>query len=129
MHLRPALHGSSAPFIAEKDGKAVVNAGSVGVPATGSVDAGFAVIELKNGVWTPRLVHVAYDVERAVGEFYESGLIDQANVWARAVIAALRTGRNYVLDCVRAVERLKTAKGAEQPDEYYWERAAEILGI
>lgn len=105
--------------------KMVVNGGSVG----GSSIANFTVIEYTDGGWTPHLVSVTYDVESAVNEFYESGLIEKANVWARSILNTLQTGRDYAVECLRMVEKLKLESTTEQGEEYYWERAAEMLGI
>lgn len=72
---------------------------------------------------------VHYDVEAVVREFANSGLLDQANVWARATIATLRTGRNYIPECLRLVGEGSRLSGKSFGDEALWMAAADTLGI
>ncbi len=69
------------------------------------------------------------DVDPLIEEFYESGLVQLANVWSRAVIASLKKGVNYAAECAEIVRQ----KAAEQDKpfscEELWQSAAEILGI
>lgn len=79
------------------DGRLVVNAGSVGLPAydddrpyphvveTGSPHARYAIVEQDGGAWSAELIAVEYDWEAAARDAERNGRPD----WARA----LRTGR------------------------------------
>lgn len=116
-------------FVLERDGRMIVNGGAVGVPTNGQRDAGFAMIESVAGQWRAELVRVRYDVEAAVREFRESGFMDAAGVWARAVAATLRTGGRYQEECIRLVERYAREAGPAADREALWQRAAKALGI
>lgn len=117
------------PFIYEKNGKVILNPGTVGVPGSGSVQAEMAVVEFDKGRWKPQLVKVEYDIERAVQEFYESGLAEQSGVWARAIIAMMKTGRHYCDACISLVKKYEKETGKSFADLSLWQRAAEELGI
>ena len=78
------------------DGRLIVNAGSVGLPAyddihpyphnieTGSPHAKYAIIEKRHDVWAAELIKVEYDWEQAARDAEKNNRMD----WARA----LRTG-------------------------------------
>lgn len=118
-----------APFIYQKGEKTVVNPGAAGVPASGVPKAEMAVLEADGRTWKPELLKVEYDVEQVVEEFYSSGLAECAGVWARCVMGALRTGRQYCEECVELVGKYAKELGADFADQSLWERAAEELGI
>jgi len=112
-----------------KNGKTIVNGGALGLPTGGRTDASFAVIEFRHGEWIPGLKWAAYDIDAAVREFRESGFMEAAKVWARAMAAALRTGRDYAVECLRLVEEYVRMSGLPFDSEVLWERAAEKLEI
>ena len=120
---------SHKSFIHEQCGKRIVNGGSVGLNVQGGTKAEFAVIEYTGTEWEPRLVGVEYDIENAVKEFYESGLIEKGNVWARACMNIMKTGRHYAMECLQTVNRMKADMNTGQDEEYLWESVAQSLGI
>lgn len=116
-------------FIFKKDGKTVVNGGSLGLPCGGDNAAAFAIIELAEDGWKPELVRVKYDVDAVVCEFIESGFMERGHVWARAMAETLRSGRDYSMECLDLVGRYAKELGLPFHAEVLWERAAEKLGI
>lgn len=116
-------------FIIEKDGKTIVNGGSLGLPCSGDNAAAFAMIELVDGRWMPRLVRVAYDVDAVVHEFHESGFMERGHVWARAMAKTICTGRDFTMECIGLVERYSKDEGLPFHAEALWQRAAAELGI
>ncbi len=123
------LGHSHKPFIYERDGKILLNPGSVGVAVSGRTKAQMAVVEfLADGIF-PSLVELPYDRETAIKDFYESGLFDFANVWSRTIIAIVETGVHYNERCIALVEKLSQQSGRDFGDEELWQNAAEILGI
>ena len=120
---------SHKSFIHEKQGKRIVNGGSVGLNVQGGTKAEFAVIEYTGTEWIPQLVGVEYDIESAVKEFSESGLIEKGNVWARACMNIMKTGRHYAMECLQTVNRMKADMNTDQDEEYLWESVAQSLGI
>ena len=116
-------------FIIEKDGKTIVNGGSLGLPCNGDNAAAFAMIELIDGKWMPRLMRIEYDMDAVERDFRESGFMERGHVWARAMLATLRTGRDFTMECIGLVERYSQEKGLPFHAEELWQRAAAELGI
>lgn len=116
-------------FIYEKDGKQVVNPGSVGVPQDGTPQAKMAVMESDGGRWNVNLISVDYDVEKTVEEIHTSGLFERAEAFSRSVIATMRTGHDYRKECLKLVRSYEAADGGEIGQPAFWLRAADELGI
>ena len=120
---------SHQSFIHKVCGKLIVNGGAAGVNVQNRTDADFAVIDYLGSQWIPQLVSVKYDIDSAIKEFYESGLMEKANVWARAIMNTMKTGRHYAMECLQTVNRMKNEMSIEEDEEYFWERVAQTLGI
>lgn len=118
------------PYEYSISGKTIVNAGSVGNPQDQQLAATLILLTAGEGEnWQHELIHISFDIERAVAEFYESGLIDKANVWSRAYIAAMREGSNYNFECVKLVSKMCGERNLPFDCEELWQEAAEQLGI
>lgn len=116
-------------FIIEKDGKTIVNGGTLGLPANGKAGASFAIIEYASGEWKPKLMRVKYDVEAVIREFHESGFMKRGHVWARAIAQTLRTSRHYTMECLELVGRYARKTGLPFGTEALWKRAAMESGL
>lgn len=123
------LGHSHKPFVYEKDGKILLNPGSVGVAVSNRTNAQMAVAEFLADDIYINLIELPYDRKTAIKDFYESGLFDFANVWSRTIIAIAETGVHYNEQCIALVEKLAQQSGREFCDEELWQNAAEILGI
>lgn len=117
------------PYVFTRGAKTILNAGTVGNPINGQTAAQFVMLESDGGEWKYKTVSAPFDTEAEIAEFYESGLIEKANVWSRACIAAMREGRNYNSECVQLVRRMCEERGLPFNCEELWQEAAEILGI
>ena len=121
---------SHEPFIYSKDGRTMVNGGSVGVSKTRAGHAEFSLLEYKSGVWEPQLVSIPYDLDSEIKEFYQSGFVEKARVWARCIMKTLTHADMYTLKCIAEVERLiKEKQFSDDLSEEPWELAAKNLGI
>jgi len=120
---------SHTQFICTEGNRTVINGGSVGVPTKGSTFAELAVSEYTGDGWKHELVKIKYDIDALVNDFYTSGFIEKANVWARAVLATVKSGHHYTFECLDLVEDISKATGCSREDEAVWEKAASILGI
>ncbi len=114
-------------------GKTMVNPGSVGIQTDGTPAARYAMLTMQSGVWVPRLLSVAYDLERTVAELFECKLHELAPTWTRLIIAMLRTGFECGPLCIRLARELESkSTGQNSPDgipEQYWCEAADRLCI
>ena len=115
-------------FIYRQGGCTVINGGTVGLPEEGDSDAQFALLEYRGGEWRPALMRVPYDVEGAVREIRGSALYASAEVWARAVIKTLRTGKSWTIPCLQLANQI-SAEEKPADEEICWRRAAERLGL
>ena len=116
-------------YIYTKNGKTIANGGAAGFPVNGQTKAQFVVAEFNGDKWTPEIISVEYNIEKAVEEFFESGLIDKANIWARMIIDEIRTGRNYSNECVELVSKLSQKRNLPFNDEQLWIEAYNSLDI
>lgn len=126
LHLCGHTHVS---FIYEKDGKTVINPGSVGVPQDGTPQAKMAVLQSNGENWEASLIQLDYDVEKTVGEIHESGLFKRAGAFSRSTIATIRTGKDYRKECLKLVMGYEASGGANLTAPELWARAADELGI
>ena len=117
------------PYSVTRNGKTIINGGTVGIPCNGQTDAQFLVLQSDGGEWTASQISVPYDRQRVIEEFHESGLDKKADVWARSIIAMLKTGRHYNDECVRLVRKMCAERQADFSDEELWQEAASVLGI
>lgn len=120
---------SHLSYIYNKNGKTIANGGSVGVPVNGQTDAQFIVATFQNNQWHPEIISVKYDIEKAVAEFYECGLIEKANIWAKTIIATIKTGNHYNDKCIKLITKLSQERNLPFNDESIWVEAYNTLNI
>lgn len=119
--------------IYEKNGKRIVNVGSVGIPWLYHGNAQFAILRGNHDSWDVQLIQLEYNKKQAVLELYESGLMHKANIWAKLVEETLLTGIDRSRKCLDVAlgickEKEGIASWSSLP-ECYWEEAAKELGI
>ena len=126
LHLCGHTHIS---FIYEKNGKTVVNPGSVGVPQDGTPQAKMAVLQSDGGDWEASFISLDYDVEKTVKEIHESGLFQRAGAFSRSTIATIRTGKDYRKECSKLAMKYEVSGETNLTVSELWARAADELGI
>lgn len=115
--------------------KVMINPGSVGVQCNGQINAQFALLEwnVHSKKWKCEFVSVPYDIQRVDKDFYESGLVEKANLWAKSMIKLMNTGVNYPMQQIILAEKLYKKSHNYQHNvpapEEFWKQAAEDLGI
>jgi hypothetical protein len=60
------------------DGTLIANVGAVGLPFDGDRRGCYAQFTFQNGAWAGEIVRVAYDWDRTLADFRETGFLDQA---------------------------------------------------
>ena len=110
-------------------GKAMINGGSVGVSKNTAGHAELAILDYDGKAWIPRLESVPYDLDGTVKEFYQSGFMESAKVWARCILKGITTGNMYTIACLDTVSRIHRETGLDDTSEEIWELAAKELGI
>jgi predicted phosphodiesterase len=77
----------------ERDGKLVLNPGSVGAPLNGDVRAQYALLEWRSGRWQAVHRALSYDLAQVRRAFEESGYLAHCGAYARAWLTGIETGR------------------------------------
>lgn len=126
---------SHRQFTYTYNGKLLLNPGSVGVAINVKEKAQFAMLQWKEDIkkWDYELVGVSFDFERLRKIFYDSALMEKANMWPKCILKSIETGVNYAPLCVKKSYELATDAGEELEwlcvPEKYWESAAKELNI
>lgn len=113
-------------------GKTALFCPSVGIPQDRGNSYGVTVLTCENSRWAYEMLPVSYDIDAAVAEFSESGLLELSKVWALCIIGDLREKRNYAASCVRIAWRIAKESGytGNGPlPESCWVAAAEELRL
>ncbi len=117
--------------------KAVVKAGSVGIPLSTPGKAQMLFLHSTGGSmprWQWEYALVPYDVQGAVRELYTSGLMERGRVWTAMQAHALLTGENIAGLLPPYAQSLYEKDGGPrgpwaQIPEAYWQRAAEAFSL
>ena len=116
-----------------RNGKCVINPGSVGVPLKSGGKAQFMMLYCSAGVWEWEFLTLEYDVDRAIRVMDEENLSEQAPGWYRVTKAVLR-GKNVSQMAVltKACELCEKEEGSvdwKYIPEKYWQMALKEYGI
>lgn len=103
------------PMLRSHQGVTVVNSGAVGTPFNGDRRAQYLMLSLSDGVWLPEFRQVAYDRERALRDFQESGYLEEGGLSARIFFEELKQARSFLTPFLNWVE----ARGGRL-DESSW---------
>lgn len=108
-------------YLAQKEGKTILNPGSVGVPLNGDRCACYALLQFESGKIQPILRQVDYDLAATVHVQFESGLAQMAPVWSIFVLNGMISGRDRTEELLNQVD--------DPLDECQWRQAAEKMGF
>ena len=120
---------SHRQYLRSRDGKTILNPGSVGVPMGGGRWPQYALLDIRDGAIQCRLRQVPYDLEAVIHAQFASGLTDQAQYWAVSILYDLITGQEYAMELLSRVFRLADTSPAGVYDEALWEAAATEMGM
>lgn len=115
---------SHKQYILRKDGKTIINPGSVGIPQDGTRNPKYAVMDITDGDVSCQLRQVPYDMTAAIRAQFASGLVHDANYWAIGILYDIITGQEWALQLLEAV-----GKTGSYGDEDAWAAAAQELGM
>jgi len=114
------------PMVVERDGKLIVNPGSVAAPLNGDTHAQYALLEWSDKRWQAELKRVAYDHQPVIQKFRESGMLAECGVFGRIFLETILSGEDITLLFFNHIDYLATMRGIELdsylPDEI-WEEA------
>ncbi|MFO7594138.1 MAG: metallophosphoesterase family protein [Pseudomonadota bacterium] len=83
-------------FTRRFNGTLLINTGSVGQPFDGDPRAGYARVQFRQGRWQGEIRRVAYDRERAIADFENSGFLDEGGALTRVILREFIEARMHV---------------------------------
>ena len=83
-------------FSRRHNGNLVVNTGSVGQPFDHDERAAYVQLQFHQGQWRTESVRVAYDRERAIADFQDSGFFDEGGALTRVIFREFLEARVHV---------------------------------
>jgi predicted phosphodiesterase len=96
----------------EREGRLILNPGSVGAPLNGDVRAQYALLKWNGDRWQVTHRAVPYDLERVRRVFCESGYLAEGGPYARAWLIGIETGI-YVWGAFLAHARRLASEGGQ----------------
>jgi putative phosphoesterase len=109
-----------------RDGRLVLNPGSIGGPINGDPRAQYALLTWRDKRWRAEQRFVEYDSARERAAYIESGLLDEGGGMAHAFLLNAETGCNIARGLLSRAYRLAADAGfpdcAVVPDDI-WDRA------
>ncbi len=120
-------------FVYEKNGKQLLNPGSVGV-AIGAIEAAhMAMLIWEQGRWNYELLTIPYDYKKVCEQFEKSSLMKKAKIWPKCILKSISTGVNLGPLCAKRSFDLAMEAGEQLENkvvpEKYWEKAAREMGV
>lgn len=94
-HLFVASH-THRPFIRDFEGTLLVNIGSVGAPFDGDPRSSYGRFLHREGRWQAEIIRIAYDRERTVKDFEQSGMLEQGGPLARMMLRELQDATMHI---------------------------------
>lgn len=115
------------------NGKAVLNAGSVGVPLDSNGKAQYMILHGEQGMWKEEFISLSYDVEKVIRELHEAGLDKYAPWWCFVTENLLRKGNiSHAQVLSRAMkfceEEYGECRWPEVPEKCWEQAAKEMIG-
>lgn len=117
------------PWVFKKNGKLVLNPGSVAGPLNGFIGAQYALLEWLDGYWQAELHAIKYDLTRIRSDFVQSGLLEAGGPLARCFLNSIETGGDGSLRFLEYAWSLAKRAGYQNssfiPDEI-WDQAEDM---
>ncbi len=111
-------------YVCSREGKTIINPGSVGIPQDGTRWPKYAILDIANGELGCTLREVPYDLGPVIHAQFESGLVDYARYWAIGILYDIIRGQECVLGLLSQVRA-----AGDVNDETVWHREALGLGM
>lgn len=115
---------SHRQYIRSRDGKTILNPGSVGIPQGGSRWPAYALLQVEDGMASFQLRQVPYDISAVIRAQFENGLVDYSHCWGISILYDIITGEEYT---IRLLENV--CKNGDVYDEGAWYREAIKMGM
>jgi putative phosphoesterase len=118
------------PMVISRNGKTIVNPGSVSGPLNGDVRAQYALLDWHDDHWQVELKGTEYDKTRLIKGFEDSGLLREGGALARCFLETELTGEDISLLFFEHIDAIAESRGVELdsfvPDDI-WEEAEDTF--
>lgn len=115
---------SHRQYAVTRNGKTILNPGSVGVPQSGGIDGEYALLTVEKGSFRYRFRRVPYDINAAIHAQFASGLVETSGCWGISILYDILTGEEKTMQLLAEVSR----RGSVH-DEGLWRVVAEEMGM
>ena len=119
---------SHKQFAAVRNGKLVLNPGSVGVPRDHGYLTQYALLTVEGGQTMPTLRQIPYDVRAAVRHQMEQ-LLPVAGYWAIGVLYDVLTGEEWMVPMLHRAYAAAGSDTSVMDDEAFWHGVATEMGM
>lgn len=115
---------SHRQYIQSRNGKTIINPGSIGIPQGGARWPSYALMCVADHAVSAQLRQVQYDIAAAIHAQFANGLVDHANCWAISILYDIITGEEYTMKLLELVQQ-----SGDVYDEKLWRAAAAKMGM
>lgn len=119
---------SHKQYAEEREGKQIINPGSVGVPRNYGYLTQYALLDVEDGRVFYELRQLPYDVEAAV-RHQMSHLLPVAKYWAIGVLYDVLTGEEWMIPMLHRAYERAGENTDRMDDEAFWHSVAEEMGM
>lgn len=84
--------------------KLIINPGSVGQSFNKHISTEYSILEWKDSRWKHSHHYAKYDIEKAIDDFYKTGLSEYGGFWVEVTIMSLRESQNYMVGFVKFIK-------------------------
>ena len=115
---------SHRQYIQSRNGKTIINPGSIGIPQGGARWPSYALLCVADHAVSAQLRQVQYDIAAAIHAQFANGLVDHANCWAISILYDIITGEEYTMKLLEQVQQ-----SGDVYDEEAWRMVATKMGM
>lgn len=115
---------SHRQYIRTRDGRTILNPGSVGIPQGGNRWPTYALLQVEDDAVSFQLRQVHYDITAVIRAQFENGLVDYSHCWGISILYDIITGEEYTIHLLENV-----CKNGDVYDEEVWHAEAEKMGM
>lgn len=119
---------SHIPWHHDKDGRLMLNPGSVGAPVDGDIRAHYMILQKESGGWQPTLRLIDYDMIWQRRLYRESGFLYEGGAMAWIFLQSTETGCNVLGDFIQCLRRTSQSAGWKDDQffpDHIWGQAVE----
>jgi len=118
---------SHKQYAVEREGKLILNPGSVGVPREYGYLTQYAILDLSDGL-SYTLRQIPYDVRAAVRHQMEH-LLPVAGYWAIGVLYDVLTGEEWMIPLLQRAYKMAGNDQGIMDNEDFWQQVASSMGM